>query len=161
MIVVCDATALINLALVDSLDLLGKMFGEVIVSPQIYKEVVIDGAGQVGADEVGTASFIRTVDINNEAFLHPFIDLGEEDASVIALAIEQNASLIISRDRRLRRRANQLGLTAIDTFRFLVAAKSSGYTPSVQVLLDKMRDRGVLIRQGIYERVLQEASEHE
>jgi uncharacterized protein len=159
MIVACDSTALINLALIQSLHLLEKMFGEVLIPPQIYTEVVIDGAGQVGAEEVKNASFIQTVAVTNEALMQPFLELGEEDASVIALAIEQGASLIISRDRRLRRHANQSGLTAIDTFHFLVATKSTGHISNVKYLLDEMRNKGVLIRQGVYERVLREADE--
>ena len=50
--VVINATPLIALSLINQLELLNELFDEVLVPPEVYQEVVIQGAGQPGAAEL-------------------------------------------------------------------------------------------------------------
>ena len=52
MIVICDSSFLINLSLVNQLLLLNEMYGEVLIPPGVYDEVVLVGAGRIGSEEV-------------------------------------------------------------------------------------------------------------
>jgi predicted nucleic acid-binding protein len=59
----------------------------------------------------------------------------------------------------MRRRARQAGLTAITTFAVLIEAKRSGFVPAVKPLLDEMRGKEMLIRDGTYQDTLRQAGE--
>jgi predicted nucleic acid-binding protein len=54
--VVSDASALIDLARIGELDLLRRLYGELLIPEAVWREVVIEGAGQPGAEEVRAAS---------------------------------------------------------------------------------------------------------
>lgn len=116
-LVVCDASALINLALINQLSVLKAMFDSVYIPPGVYDEVVRRGAGKVGAEGVQTSPFIRVIQLHNPDHVTMYTGpLSRTDAEVLILAKEQHADFIITRDRRMRRRARQEGLTAITTF---------------------------------------------
>jgi predicted nucleic acid-binding protein len=159
LVVVCDASALINLALNNQLDLLEAMFGSVCSPPGVYDKVVRRGAGKVGAEGIQTSSFIEVVQLRdpNQVALYTG-PLSHADAEVLVLA-EQHADLVITRDRRMRRRARQEGLTAITTFALLIEAKRGGFVQAVKLLLDGMRSKGMLIRDGTYQETLRQARE--
>jgi predicted nucleic acid-binding protein len=93
------------------------------IPPEVYDEVVRRGAGKVGAESVQTSSFIQVVQLRdpNQVALYTG-PLSHADAEVLVLAQEQHADLIITRDRRMRRRARQEGLTVITTFALLIEA---------------------------------------
>ena len=90
MIVVCDSSMLITLSLINQLRLLSQMFGGVFIPQGVYHEVVIRGAGKVGAEEVENADFIHVEQIQNREAIDEYVDpLSQIDAEVIALAKEQ------------------------------------------------------------------------
>lgn len=47
---VINSSPLISLSLVGKLDLLGKLYDEVIVPKSVYDEVVVKGKGKVGSE---------------------------------------------------------------------------------------------------------------
>ena len=49
MIAVVNATPLIALSLLEGLDLLRELFGQVVVPPLVYHEVAVQGRGRPGA----------------------------------------------------------------------------------------------------------------
>jgi uncharacterized protein len=159
-VVVCDASALINLALINQLYLLEAMFGSVCIPPGVYDEVVRRGAGKVGTEGIQTSSFIEVVQLRdpNQVALYTG-PLSHADAEVLVLAQEQHADLVITRDRRMRRRARQEGLAVITTFALLIEAKRGGFVQAVKPLLDEMRSMGMLIRDGMYQETLGQAGE--
>ncbi len=57
MSVVSNASPLINLARIGKLDLLHDLYGELIIPEAVWREVVVDGAGQPGADQVKGATW--------------------------------------------------------------------------------------------------------
>ena len=162
MIVICDSSFLINLSLINQLRLLDEMYGEVLVPPGVYDEVVRIGEGRIGSEEVRNADFIRLVSLDDPNSVDDYLvnkPLDRVDAEVIALAKEQKADLIITRDRRLRRCARQTGLNAIHTLAFFIEAKRIGLIKAVKPLLDEMRSKGILIREGVYQEILRQAGE--
>ena len=162
MIVICDSTALINLAKINQLRLLEDMYGGVLISQGIYDEVVVKGVGKVGSAEVQNAPFIQVKEVENPSDIELYIDpLSWEDAEVIVLAREQNADLIITRDRRLKSRANREGVPAITLRAFFKEAKEVGLIEAVKPLWDELRNKGVLIREGVYQEALREAGDSE
>jgi predicted nucleic acid-binding protein len=59
----------------------------------------------------------------------------------------------------MRRRARQEGLTVITTFALLIEAKQGGFVQAVKPLLDEMRSKGMLIRDGTDQETLRQAGE--
>mgnify|MGYP006909078801 CR=1 FL=1 len=52
MIVVSDTSVLVNLALLNQLDTLSSLYGEIIIPTAVWDEIVVLGAGKAGAREI-------------------------------------------------------------------------------------------------------------
>ncbi len=88
MTAVSNASPLINLARIGLLDLLHKIYGSLLIPSAVWDEVVVQGAGQAGAEEVRTADWIARQAITNEPLaqaLRQELDAGEAEAIVLAL----------------------------------------------------------------------------
>jgi len=53
--VVCDSTVLIGLAKVNKLHILHEIFSEIYIPEVVYTEVVVDGKGKPGSNEIASA----------------------------------------------------------------------------------------------------------
>ncbi|MBN1873879.1 MAG: DUF3368 domain-containing protein [Anaerolineae bacterium] len=114
MIIVSDASPIINLAVIGQLNLLQKLFGNVIIPQAVYNEIVIEGEGQVGSTEVAQADWFEIKPISNRPLvtsLEGELDIGEAEA--IVLAVEQKATLLLIDERKARIVANRLGVDSI------------------------------------------------
>ncbi|MFU8772243.1 MAG: hypothetical protein ACNA8H_07470 [Anaerolineales bacterium] len=60
--VVVNATPLIALFLIGELDLLPRLFEEILVPSIVYEEIVIKGAGRSGSEAVSSASWLQVKD---------------------------------------------------------------------------------------------------
>ncbi len=56
--VVSNASPLINLARIGKLGLLRDLYEELTIPDAVWREVVLEGAGQPGADEIESAAWI-------------------------------------------------------------------------------------------------------
>lgn len=56
MIVVSDSTALIGLSAIGGLEWLRELYSIVIIPQAVYREVIIDGKGKAGSEEVAQAA---------------------------------------------------------------------------------------------------------
>ena len=93
-IVVPDAGPLIHLGGAGVLNVLLRMFRRVIVSRAVFDEVVVAGHGQVGAAEVGAATFLEIIDLPPDLTLLATLDRGE--ATAIPLADEAWSAISLS-----------------------------------------------------------------
>lgn len=156
--VVSNASPLINLARIGRLDLLCQLFDALIVPEAVWREVVIEGTGQAGAEEIAKAKWITTVRVDNTSLvtaLRQELDAGEAEA--IALALEQKADLLLMDERLGRETAHHLGLRYIGLIGSLVEARSRGIIASVIPLLDALRDQaGFRVSTALYARIVAE-----
>ena len=114
MIVVSNSSPLITLARVRCIALLPKLFSKVCISREVYGEVVVDGAGLPGADEVGQANWIEVRPVRDVAGLAAACvrtGLGAGEVSAIFLAKELPTDLVLLDEQRARRFAQEEGLT--------------------------------------------------
>lgn len=61
--VVSNSSPLIHLSQIGRLSLLREFFGELLIPPAVYREVVVEGRGRPGSREVREASWIKVVGI--------------------------------------------------------------------------------------------------
>ena len=161
MSVVSNASPLINLARIGKLTLLRDLYGELIVPEAVWQEVVIEGAGQPGADEVESATWIKTQAATNRQLVNALQqDLDAGEAEAIALTLEIGAELLLMDEHLGRETARHLGLRYVGLVGALVEAKHRGLIRAVKTHLDALRDiAGFRVVDALYARVLQDEGE--
>jgi predicted nucleic acid-binding protein len=112
-IVVSNATPLITLAKVDCFGLLQKLFSEIIISQEVWNEVVVKGVGRSGSVETAQAGWIHVVSLANQANLSIWrnqYNLGAGEVSTVLLAKELSADLALIDEHKARTLAANEGL---------------------------------------------------
>ncbi|SNB61829.1 DUF3368 domain-containing protein [Thermoflexus hugenholtzii] len=126
--VVVDSTPLIALSFIGRLDLLKALFDEVLVPASVYQEVVAQGRGRPGEEEVRQADWLVVRKPEQSLPLPPALlglDRGEVD--VILLAQEVMADWVLIDERLGRKIARALGLQVKGTLGVLLAAYHAGF----------------------------------
>ena len=161
MIVISDSSVLINLAWIKQLELLPRLYGEVVVPTAVWREVVEEGAGKPGAKELKTAVWLQVKEPESKPLIHALRrDLDAGEAEAIALAIEQNADLLLMDERIGRAAAQHFDLPVIGLIGILITAKQKKMLPEVKSSLDSLRQQaGFYISEPLYQRVLRDADE--
>lgn len=161
MSVVSNASPLINLAWIGKLDLLRQLYGELTIPGAVWQEVVVEGIGQPGADDVKAATWIKTQAVKNRELVRALqqeLDAGEAEA--IALALEIEAELLLMDERLGRETARHLGLNYTGLIGILVEARHKGLVGAVKPQLDALRDlAGFRVSEALYARVLRDEGE--
>jgi hypothetical protein len=159
--VVSNASPLINLARIGKLDLLHDLYGELTIPEAVWREVVVEGAGQPGADEVRGATWIKRHAVANRQLVRALqqeLDAGEAEA--IVLASEMEAELLLMDERLRRETARHLGLRYTGLIGVLAEAKRKGLIGAVKLHLDALRDAaGFRVSDVLYTGVRQDESE--
>lgn len=158
--VVSNSSALINLARI-GLTLLRELFGVLIVPDAVWQEVVVEGAGQPGADEIGSADWIQRQPVMNIQLVQALQqDLDGGEAEAIALALEIGAEMLLMDEKLGRETARHLGLRYIGLIGTLVMAKRKGLIGAVKPHLDMLRDiAGFRVDAALYAHVLKDQNE--
>jgi len=159
--IVSNSSALINLARIGKLDLLQQLYGELIVPDAVWKEVVVEGSGQSGADDIKRAAWIKTLTVTNKDLVWALRqDLDSGEAEAIALAIELQAELLLMDEHMGRETARHLGLCYTGIIGVLIEAKHKGLIHAVKPYLTALRDiAGFHVKPTLYLRVLQDEGE--
>ena len=160
--IVSNASPLINLARIKKLDLLHQLYDELTIPDAVWQEVVIEGAGQAGAnDEVSNARWIKTQAVENKHLVRALqqeLDAGESEA--IALVLEIGAELLLMDEHLGRETARHLGLRYIGLIGILIEARRKGLISAVKPHLDALRDMaGFRVSGALYRQVLQDEGE--
>jgi predicted nucleic acid-binding protein len=123
--VVSNASPLILLSGVGELDRLQDLFGSVLITPDVYDEVVVRGKGKPGSTEVSVASFVQPRSVvakDRISDLQARVHIAAGEASTIILADELKADLVLIDEKAARESAKELGLKVAGTMRVLELA---------------------------------------
>lgn len=98
MIVISDTTPLISLLKINRIDLLEKLFGDVLIPQAVFEELTIDERFQLEVDQIRQKKFIVVKPVNNPESANILkratgLDQGESEA--IVLTDELKADLLI------------------------------------------------------------------
>ncbi len=126
--VVSNAGPLIALGKLGRLGLLSQLYGVVLIAPEVYQEVVVNGL-RLGAPDADAAQFLiqqKQIQVepvsldSNDPLLATGIDLGE--AETLALAIQECADWALIDNAHARRAAHSVSVRCKGTLGVLLEA---------------------------------------
>ena len=116
MTVISDSSPLITLAKIGRLELLPQLYQSIAITPQVYDEVVVRGAGLKGSAEIAGSNWIDVKPVKNVGELtvaQRELGLGIGELSTIILGKEENAGLVLIDEAKARSVARQRGLAVL------------------------------------------------
>jgi len=140
MIIVSDTSPVSNLILIRRLDILQKLFSEVIIPPAVDTE--IRALKRFGKDlsEYENADWIKTVSpINQQKLQSLKVRLDEGEAQAIVLALEASCDLLLMDERIGTNIARQEGLQTIGLVGVLIKAKEREIIKEVREILRDLK----------------------
>ncbi len=147
--IISDTSCFIILNNIGEIELLHKVYGEIITTIDIAIEY-----GEVLPDWVE----IKAVkDSYKQQLLELQIDKGE--SSAIALALEIPDSTVILDDYKARKIASRLGINYTGTIGVIIKAKLKGIIPSIKPILEKIKQTNFRISIEIELQALKEVNE--
>lgn len=157
---VSNTGPLIALSGIGELEILNKLFDQVMIPRSVYEELTA-GLSAILSDREAFkfAEWIRIVDLpkHPELLLTRMLDAGE--ASVIQLASEYDATILMDERKGRKIAGDVYGLPVIGTAGLLILAKRAGLINEAVPLLVSMRKNGYWIDEEILDFVMQEANE--
>ncbi len=147
--IISDSSCFVILAKIDALNLLQKVYGTVITTPEIVKEVGFDFPDWVLVKSPKSIATQKKLELE--------VDPGE--ASAIALALELTGSTIILDDLKARRVALRLGLDLTGTVGVILRAKIDNRISTVAPFLSAIRATNFRLSPKIEAEVLDLAGE--
>ena len=158
MLIVSDTSPITNLIQIKQLDLLRKLFGQIVIPEKVFEELsdyerqtdVIKGSEWILVKTVSSQKAVKE--------LSGHLDLGEAEA--IVLAKELKANLLIIDERRGRNEAEKQGLEIIGLLGILVRGKQKGHLQKLQPILDQLIEEvGFRVSKKLYEFILNSVGE--
>lgn len=125
MIVVSDTTPLISLLKINRLDLLEKLFGEVLIPQAVFDELTIDERFQLEADQIRQKKFISVKPVNvpeSVSILKRATGLDQGESEAIVLTDELKADILLMDEAKGRSVSAQMGFSVMGTIGILMAA---------------------------------------
>ena len=158
-VVISNASPLIALCRIERLQILKKLWKEIVIPRAVYREVVEEGAGKAGADIVSDAcnKWIKVVPVENIEeirVLRAVLDEGE--AEVIALGQELKAKLLLLDNREPRLFASGANLNIIGTVGIIKLAWKKGLIDKPVKELQELRLKGFWISDSLVAKIRNE-----
>jgi hypothetical protein len=139
--IIIDTSSLIALERINLLQILCKIYKEVVIPESVIKEF--------GNLSLSCLS-IRKVESNLLKLLITDLNLGKGEADVIALASQTGLKVIID-DLKARKVAENMGLKLTGTIGVLLKAERLGLIASAQEKVRELREKGFYISEQLLE----------
>lgn len=157
--VIINSTPLIILCNIGKIDILRKLYGEIVIPEAVYMEVT--AKKDSACRQITTADWIHMERIKNsfdkkmyKAKLHD----GEVEVMILAQE-EDKADLVIIDDNAAKKTAKYLDLTVTGTIGVLLKAKRNGIIQEIRPVLEEMKRNGFYISNSLEQRILAQAGE--
>jgi predicted nucleic acid-binding protein len=158
-LVIVNTSPLLYLHQVRCLELLRQLYSTITVPPAVPQELEIGKLQGVDVPEVNSIEWIQIRSVVSAAIIPAVIDLGQGEAEVIALGLENPNSLLIFDDSLARRIADLYSLKYTGTLGVLVKAKQAGYLSAVAPVITMLRSKGMWLTDKIISDVLRLSGE--
>jgi len=157
MILVADCSALVALAVCDSLYLLEQIFASVAVPETVYLEATQPDKKQAQVLKNFLHGKVHIVDLQAYVFLDAFADAGETEAMLLYKQLSADKLLID--DRRGRKVAKINQINTIGSLGILLAAKAKGLVTEIAPLLRQIEQSDIYLSSDLIDVVLELAGE--
>ena len=159
-IVLTDASPLIALARVDGLDWLRRLFGTVLMPPQVRNEV-LSNRGLAGEKPIAQALDSGWLTVAQPVPALPELpDLDEGESACIRLALAHGEPALLLIDERAGRAvAAEFGIRVAGTAAVVGMAKTRGLIPSARDVFSRMHASDFRISAQVINTILQRVGE--
>ena len=158
-LVIVNTSPLLYLYQVNYLELLQQLYSTITVPPAVPQELETGKLQGVDVPEVNSIEWIQIRPVASATIIPAVIDLGQGEAEVIALGLENPGSLLVFDDSLGRRIADLYRLKYTGTLGILVKAKQSGYLSAVAPVIKMLRSKGMWLTDKIISDVLRLSGE--
>jgi len=155
MILIADSSALVALSIVDKLDVLEKLFGDVYVPRAVYEEVSQENK----AESYKLKNYCKDRVLDIEASADFNITLGRGESEAIVLYRERNADFLLCDDKKAKKFAQSFGLKVIGSLGILLKAKEAALITEISPLVEMLKGSRIFIDEKTYALVLRMAGE--
>ncbi|MDD6654313.1 MAG: DUF3368 domain-containing protein [Treponema sp.] len=160
MTIISDTTPIISLIKINRLDLLEKLFEEVLIPEAVYRELTTNALFENEAKIVKTSSFLKTSSVQNRKSLQLLqavsgLDDGESEA--IILADELKSDVLIMDERKGRKVAEKLGIKITGTVGVLLQSYSENMISSdeIKTYLDQLKNSNIRLSESLIQKALE------
>ena len=118
MIVVSDTTPLISLLKINRINLLERLFGEVMIPQAVFNELTVDDRFLLEAEQIRQQNFIVVKPINNPesvSILKRVTGLDQGESEAIVMTDELKADLLLMDEAKGRNVSAQMGIKFMGT----------------------------------------------
>ncbi|RLD06932.1 MAG: DUF3368 domain-containing protein [Chloroflexi bacterium] len=157
MLVIADSSALVSLAVCQSLDVLLTLYDDVKVPQAVYDEVVEPGKSQ--APRLAIFLENRVVPVDMARFVFNAGGLGQGELEAMALYKELSADVLLIDDRRARAVAEHNQIACVGALGVLLLAKDRGVIERVKPAVDALRNSSIYYGEELLTKVLELANE--
>jgi predicted nucleic acid-binding protein len=128
--VIVNTSPLLYLHQVGYLELLQRLYSQILTPPAVIEELAIGKNKGIDVPNIQAIEWISITLVKSVSLIPAIIDLGQGEAEVLALGLENPDSLLIFDDQLARRIADLYRLKYSGTLGVLVKAKQQGYLSS-------------------------------
>ena len=157
MIVVSDTTPLISLLKIDRIDLLERLFGQVLIPQAVFDELTADERFQLEADQIRRRRFIIIKAVQNPesaSILKRATGLDQGESEAIVLTDELKADLLLMDEAKGRTVSFQMGFKIMGTIGVLMAEENELTAEEVRACVRGLQRAGRHIGQKHYQMLL-------
>ncbi len=158
--VVANTTPFIALCHVNQLEILKKLYGQVIIPTAVYKEISAksDSICKKMVDEALDWIQVETIQDQLAKAMYK-TQLHDGEVEVMILSKEMGADVVIIDDANAKKYAKYLGLPVTGTLGVLIKAKQKGLIKELKPILFQLKEKGIYISQNLVELCLKQAGE--
>lgn len=160
MTIISDTTPIISLIKINRLDLLEKLFEEVLIPEAVYRELTTNALFENEPKIVKTSSFLKTSSVQNRKSLQLLqavsgLDDGESEA--IILADELKSDVLIMDEKKGRKVAEKLGIKITGTVGVLLQSYSENMISSdeIKTYLDQLKNSNIRLSESLIQKALE------
>jgi uncharacterized protein len=143
-IVISNSTCLIGLERIGKLDILEKLYGEIIISEAVQKEVNLSPTPWIKVEKVN----------NREALRFLMFEIDEGEAETIILGTERPGAVLILDEKKARKIARRLNLTITGLMAVLLKAKEKKIISSIKKTIEELEAANFRLSEEIKRKVL-------
>jgi predicted nucleic acid-binding protein len=156
---ISNTSPLLYLNLIDQLDLLRQLYGEIVIPMAVETELGVGAKQGIRVPSPNSIPWLRVTPLQAQHLIPAMTDLGPGEAEAIGLALENPGSRLILDDQLGRQvaRLNRIPLTG--TVGVILKAKERAYLRTVEPIIVALRNAGLWLDDALIELVLKQAGE--